>query len=150
MPQKGIQPLWLKGKGGRPKGSVGKLKRQAWEGLHAQLDALEFNALDTAVKLIKSRRCPISEKTRLICQILSLQFPRVQAIQHSVQTRRVVSVELRERVMRDPELVRALERAVFLVEARPEERPAGLLPAPSGEVIDAEVCDEPGGASREA
>ena len=77
MPEKGVQPAWLKGKGGRPKGSPTKFKREAWESLHTQLDALNFNALETAVKLIKSHRCPMVERARLLCQILSLQFPKV-------------------------------------------------------------------------
>jgi hypothetical protein len=141
MPQKGVQPEWLKGKGGRPKGSPTKFKREAWESLHTQLDALNFNALETAVKWIRSRRCPVSEKARLLTCIMSLQFPRVQAIASVKKIEHSISPAQMAQLMQDPLIAQAFEKLTFMTASAPGERLA--LPAPETGVNSVEF-DQPG------
>lgn len=148
MPQRGVQPEWLKGKGGRPKGSPSKWKKEIYDDVMSQLAAHDFSLIGEFLRLYRSKKTNNEVRARLLLGLASIAFPKKLAIASHSRIEhfdRTAAMEL----MRTPEIAHRLEELTFLM----GERPAGLLPAPAepGErpVIDAEFTDVPNVHERE-
>lgn len=107
----------------------------------------EFNydVVKEITRLARSKATPLEWRARLNMALLQFLWPKKMAVQHSGKSEQVISVEVRNRLMSDPAIAAAMERAAFIANARPGDHLPEYLMLPPGDgkpqPIDAEFTD---------
>lgn len=114
---------------GRPRGSGSKLAARVME-------VEGVSPLEALFRIWKNRRLPFPVRYDALKATLPYCYPRLSAVAAHVESRAAVSVE---HILQDPELAKLAETLALRM-AEAGTAPAAL-PAPSAEVIEAEIIE---------